>query len=128
MIKEKHSGGGDLVGALTLQWDAEVLAQRFAAIIRAEQAAPLKNGNNVIDERRRAVGQNIGYDVEPVDCASPEPFFEGCGNLFRRSDQHSVPVSRRLYDDLADCFAGAHESFHSAMLANGKSSARMSRQ
>jgi len=70
-----------------------MLAHRAAGVLGAEDAAPLKNGHDAIDEVLQAVRQRVRHQVEAVGSAALEPMLDVVGDLFGGADDDAVPAA-----------------------------------
>ena len=80
----------------------EVLAQRAAGVLGAEEAAPLKNRHHAIDEVLQAVRQRVRHQVEVVGRTALEPVLDVVGDLFGGADDDAVSAAA---GECADQFA-----------------------
>ena len=73
--------------------DPEVLAQRRALVLVAEQAAPLQLGHDAVDERGERRRERGRDQVEPVGGAGAEPLVDRVGDLLRRAGHDAVAAA-----------------------------------
>src|ERR687897_3025901 len=77
----------------TLQ--AEVIAQRRAGVVGAEQAALLQAWHDLGDEGVELPGKERRQDVKAVGGARAEPSLQHVGDLSAGADQQQVAARRR---------------------------------
>ena len=75
---------------------AEMVAQRRAVVLAAEQAALLQDRHHEIDEIVEAFGEVGRHDVEAIGGALLEPVLQRVGDRLRRAAQHPVAACRRV--------------------------------